>query len=203
MRQNIPHTNLCYTYHEYYNVGYQHGGIQTIIMDRNNARIDEFNVDYNQIIQEINEAFPQYNLEPHNNISQDKNDNTYNIIRLLSNINNLNLSSSTSSKDIEHYNILINKVLGYYCSYNSKTCVSITLVELNEFFKHASLYGSNRNSLHTKLSALYEEFMIYTPNSVLMYKITSLMDVFQNSEDIKDIINNNIHTRTTCNILFK
>jgi hypothetical protein len=178
-------------------------------MDINNSRSKTFDIIYNQLIKEIKEAFPNYNLEPNNYEDQDKKDNTYKILRLLSNIDksNIDRSLNISPEKLIKYNALFNRVLECYCCYNSKTCVTITLVELNEFFKQTSDLKKSNKFISQKiqeshLKKLYNEFKISNPNAVLMQKLNNLMNAFQNSEDIIDIVHNNTHISKTCAKLF-
>lgn len=201
--------NLCYTYHDFLGINDINGGIQTIIMDINNSRSKSFDIIYGQLIKEIKEAFPNYNLEPNNYEDQDKKDHTYKILRLLSNIDksNIDRSLNISPEKLIKYNALFNRVLECYCCYNSKTCVTITLVELNEFFKQTSDLKKSNKFISQKiqeshLKTLYNEFKVSNPNAVLMQKLNNLMNAFQNSEDIIDIVHNNTHISKMCAKLF-
>ena len=209
LNPKLQNYNQCDTYHNFLGIDDTYGGIQNIIMDINNSRSKTFDIMYDQIIKEIKETFPNYNLEPIDDTKQDKKDYTYKILELLSNFDNSNIDrlSNTSPENKEKYNILLNRLLECYCCYNSKTCVTITLVELNEFFKHSSSLGkfdkvNLRKMQESRLKNLYNEFKVSNPNAVLMQKLNTLMDIFQNSDDIKNIINNSSHISKTCAKLF-
>ena len=206
----LQNYNQCDTYHSFLGLD-DTNGIQTIIMDINNSRFKTFDIIYNQLIKEIKETFPTYKLEPYDDAEQDKKDHTYKILRLLSNIDEsyIDKSPNISPDDKIKYNTLFNRVLECYCCYNSKTCVTITLVELNEFFKHSSRLNipnkSNINNIEPIrdiINNLHSEFKVANPNAVLMRKLNNLMNVFQNSDDIIDIVHNSTHISKTCAKLF-
>jgi hypothetical protein len=200
--------NQCMTYHEFLGVGADDGGIQNILLNRNNARELSFNTEYNQTIDEIKAEFPTYNLEPYyKTVGNENEDHAFRILDLLFNIDKSNIDKKLSKTPYDNekrktYERLLNKVLEHYCCYNSQTCVTITLIEMNEFFKYAE--SSNiKDEISGKITSLYNEFKIPVPNPVLMKKLNNLLDVFNNSEEIREIVTNSNHISETCSKLFK
>jgi hypothetical protein len=201
---NSDRPNQCVTYHQYLGVG---DGIQQILLERNNARVTSFNTEYDQTITELKVSFPNYRIVPQHTMSeQDTQDKTFKILDLLFNIDQVAIDNK-EVKTIEDedkkktYNRLLHKVLEHYCCYNSKTCVTITLVEMNEFFKYVE-DGSDKNTISRKVSNLYNEFQVAIPNPVLMKKLNRVLDVFQNSDEIREIVTNSNHISETCSKLF-
>ena len=126
------------TYHDYLNLN---TGIQSIIMEKNNENENEFNLYYNKLIDEIklNNFISEKDLILFNKYSEEEcknaeNDKTYKILPLLIYFDHINITSFDYDKKNKYYTLL-NEILKYYCCYNSKTCVSITIVELYNFFK--------------------------------------------------------------------
>jgi hypothetical protein len=194
------------TYHDFLGLNGDAGGIQHIILKRNNARADVFNAEYKKLVDEIKKEYPDNVIAPYNknslgNEGHDKDGNddyTANIVTLLNNLDSSFLDSSSDKNKKETYLRLLNKALEYYCCYNSKTCVTITLVEMYEFFKASEL----NNNITEKIGALYDEFKVDKPNSVLMLKLNKLLDIFKNSADIREIINNETNIGRACYKLF-
>ena len=139
----------CITYHEKLNLD---KGIQQIILEKNNNRAAEFNKEYDTLVSEFNKEFP-------NNftIKGEKQDKTFKILELLFCIDTYDFDYDKKVK----YEKFLTEALKIYCCYNSKTCVTITLVEMNEFFK-----GDIKN--------LYKAFNVEKPNILLMDKLNSL-----------------------------
>lgn len=206
------------TYHNYWGVKSHADGIQSIIRDRNNARVAVFEKEYKALVDEINAEFPYNMIEPHyGKDNYDADDQTFKIVDLLH-----NLDSSFLDESITHdsggkapdlnaqklknkqniYYRLLNTALEYYCCYNSKTCVTITLVEMNEFFKLAES-GANTSEIRDALSKLYDEFRVEKPNPILMHKLNKLLKAFRNSEEIIDIVTDGKHINEICSELFR
>ena len=193
----------CITYHQYLNLD---EGIQNILLTRNNSRISKFDDDYNNIITELNKEFPEYNIEPHYSEDKiDRDDHTVKILDLLFNMCHLYSKINNNNTKKQIYDGILYRILENYGWYNSKTCVTITLVELNEFFKFSSdsTNLSDISYVSNKITELYNEFKIDIPNGILMDKLFKLLNVFNNSSDIKEIVNNTNHLSGLCNKLFK
>lgn len=206
---NTSNPIQCMTYHQFLGLDtHLNGGIQHILLERNNARSAIFDKEYNQTLSELKDAFPNYEIEPQYTTSeQDTQDHTFKILDLLFNIDEMAIDKKAANtpSDVEKkktYERLLHKVLEHYCCYNSKTCVTITLVEMNEFFKYVE-YNNDKNDISTKIKNLYDEFKIPIPNPILMKKLNSMLTVFQNSDEIREIVSNSSHISDTCSKLFK
>lgn len=197
INSNDTYNIQCITYHKYLRLD---EGIQNIILNRNNARSSTFNIEYNKLVDEIQSEFPSHNFKPDSN-RNDKDDYTTEILDLLFNMDKSNIKFSDTDKK-EKYDKILNKVLENYCCYNSKTCVTITLVELNYFFKNCGMMD-NVDSISDKLKILYSKFQVEKPNHILMNMLNELFNIFHNSDDIKEIIINNSSISGICNKLFK
>lgn len=191
------------TYHDM--LGLKDLGIQKIIMDANNTRSDNFDLQLNKLLNELAIEFPNEDFTG-NSYDMDANDNSDKTVRVLDtlfkldrfNINNL----SHEKKDI--YFQYLNTILKQYCCFNSKTCVSITIVELNKFFKFSQEFHHNIPTIKEKMR---EYIMQYknnaTPNDILMKDIYKMVDLFKNSKKIKDIIKKQEQVYVICNDLQK
>jgi hypothetical protein len=197
-----PDKPACVTYHEFFGVGYGDGGIQNILLNRNNARVSSFNKEYDQTVAEIKEEFPTFDLSD-DDATQDTQDHTFKILDLLFKFDyaNINKTLTSDGGKLTTYERLLHKVLEHYCCYNSKTCVTITLVEMNEFFKYTET-SKTTNEIAFKINNLYNEFKITAPNKILMSKLNSLLNIFKNSEELSNIITNSNHISETCSRLF-
>lgn len=206
----FDNTIECITYHNYLNLD---EGIQNILLTSNNNRRAEFDIEYNNIISDFNKEFPEYNIEPQYSENEiDRKDHTAKILDLLFNIDHLYSKIKKDNTKKQIYNKIFYRILEQYCCYNSKTCVTITLVELNEFFKYSNnsidTLNNSNNSIDTltmsnRISKLYDEFKIDYPNSILMTKLCNLLSIFNNSSDIKEVVDNATHLSGICNKLFK
>jgi len=192
------------TYHQYLKLD---EGIQHILLTTNNAQQLTFNDEYKNIIAEFKQEFPEYDIEPHYSENEiDTDDYTASILDLLFNMTGLyskiNTDTNIEQTKKQTYDRILYKILEQYCCYNSKTCVTITLIELNEFFKHANNLNNSTN-MSTVIKSLYNEFRGIMPNHILMDKLHNLLNVFSNSSDIKEIVNNSSNLSGLCSKLFK
>ena len=155
----------CSTFHE--TLGVFGRGIQQIILEKNNQRESAFNSDYNSLVRKLKDAFPHQDF--YNNES-DPQDKTFKILGLL-------IKLDLYKTDVEKYDELRKEAIRLYSMYNSKTCVSITLIEMMAFFDGKDL------------SSLYDEFEYSdTPNNVLIKKLDELLeDIGPNTELAKAI----------------
>jgi hypothetical protein len=154
------------TYHEYYKL---ERGIQTILLDKNNAK-PNFELDLANIKKGIKNV-------GHESYLKDSVDKTIECMNLIHN----------AELDIFNDNETYKKALELYYNYNSKTCVSITLVEMNNFLDTVS-----KNTFDTSKSY----FDTYT-NEKLMQEIYDLTIKFTNSKKIDVYL-----TDTTCDSQF-
>lgn len=134
-----------HAYHDYFNIP---KGIQTIILENNNAN-QNFQRDFDAIMSEIKSKYPDFTFKP---LADADGDNTFAILELLLQFD----------RDQE----IVEKILECYHNYNSKTCVSITYVEIDHLVRGEELYSSFTSSPNTtlmkKLNQLFERI---TPQS--------------------------------------
>lgn len=184
----------CVSYHDLFKFD---KGIQQIILEKNNARGVEFKKEYDSVMEKIKTNFPSIDIEPTYTMAKfDKKDVTFKILDLLFNIDTVEIYNPNK---LEIYTELLNEVLKIYCCYNSKTCVTITLVEMNYFFSNATL---DENGIRDKIQDLYSQFNIDNPNPVLMVKLNNLINIFKNSADIISTVENNVHAFEICKKLY-
>lgn len=179
------------TYHKWLGLS---DGIQNIILVKNNARAEQFEKSYVSIIEELKEFVPDY----YDKSKKDPKDKTYKIVELLSDLDNL--ARQIPPEKMDSFMILANKVLELYYYYNSKTCVTITLIEMNDFFNSAQT--DNFDTTAKKISLLHGEFDVAEPNKVLMDKLNKLLKLFYNSDDIADFVNKNYSSTQMCRKLY-
>lgn len=180
-------------------------GIQKIIMDANNAKYDKFNLQLNKLLNKLAIEFPNEDFTGNNydTNAHDNSDKTIRVLDTLFKLDRFNIDNlSNEKKDI--YFQYLNTILKQYCCFNSKTCVSITIVELNKFFEFS------QESCHDILiikKKMREYNMQYknneTPNDILMKEIYKMVDLFKNSKKIKDIIKKQEQVYVICNNLQK
>lgn len=187
-RDSYNHYTICDTYHKVYNLD---RGIQDIIMQINNNKVDEFKMRYDELIKKIQTDFPDMDYNKNNiSISDDK---TIHIVRLMSVLNNYNDYSDKKNE----FNHIYEEAMKMYCSMNSKTCVTITLVEINYFL------GIPKKDQEKKIKELYNSFNVTNPNNVLMDKLSNLLNIFDKNEktNILQIIKTNTKTNHICELL--
>ena len=170
----------CITYHD--NIPVE-TGIQNIIMEKNNVQVYAFNIKFNNLINKLKIKFPDKNFE----FPEDMQDKTYKIVDVLYKLDRMNTNGELHSTNQE-YEELLNQTLQLYCMYNSKTCVSITLVELDRFF-----FGN---------PIPYREFNVLEPNYVLMGKLYLLFNKLKKSDKTLYSFNNIINSTDICKSLF-
>lgn len=171
-------------------------GIQTIILERNNARKESFDKEFKKIVDRAVEFFGselppkvQQSLEdfkkPNSPMKSDGlRDLTVDILDLLFEVDHHQTDEKKETqKDI------VNDALIIYHGYNSKTCVAITLVEMDKFFSGHDIH------------AFHDRFRVAEPNKVLMDELNQLIDVFKT--DIHQIITEHDIPSDTCKALRK
>ena len=181
----------CRTYHEHNGLFITENpdtpekteGIQQIILNKNNARSEDFDREYAALITELKKEFPDYNFEE-DVYTDSKQDKTFKILDLLFRVDRYETTR-------EIYKKLLRTALKIYCCYNSKTCVTITLVEMNEFFKGG-------------LDQLYEDFNTPNtkPNIVLMDKLNKLLEDITTTSYLKDTVTQIAQSHKICKIIF-
>ena len=182
------------TYHDL--LGLTHG-IQKILLDKNNLREAKFNEEYNVIIALLKKEFPDVNFERNDTDpkAMDTKDKTVKIMDLLFNVDYFNVDNLSRDKKNIYFDTL-NTILTYYCGFNSKTCVSITITELNKFFRFSQ--ESNLQTVNQKITEMYKVYDTPIPNNILMTDIYSLLDLFRYKEKIKDLISSKERPNVIC-----
>jgi hypothetical protein len=179
------------TFHQHIGVS---GGIQQIMLNMNNSHRGEFEQKYKQLIQEVNAEFPNNQFEPTSS-SPDPSDHTMVVLDLLCNMDRTSIDEIPSNKK-EKYKELLNRALEYYYQYNSKTCVSITIVELNEYFKLVQ-----SGTVIAGMKNYYSKFAGDAPNKELMIQIYSMINIFHNNKLIKKMIIDKVNSFQICDFL--
>jgi hypothetical protein len=183
------------TYHDY--IGHIKG-IQGILLDKNNLNHDEFGHKFENIIKDIQVNFPEKDFlkYDYNKLAVDTSDKAVQIVTLLSNFDNFDITNLDEHR-INNYHNILNKILNLYYLHNSKTCVSITIVEVNYFFKYYERYN-DINKTKSNLLNMYEKYNTPIPNVILMNEIYGLLDLLKNDKRIKKIIDQNIQSHKIC-----
>jgi hypothetical protein len=186
---NYTQYKICDTYHNVYNLD---RGIQDIIMQKNNNRFDKFKIQYDEIIKKIQIYFPDENYNK--NAISITDDKTVNIVRLMSVLNKYD--NRNKKKEFNH---IYEEAMKLYCGMNSKTCVTITLVEIDYFL------GIPKKDQEKKLNEFYNKFNVEVPNNVLMNKLSDLLNVFDENEKktLLQILKTNNKTTYMCKLLSK
>lgn len=182
--------NIQYiTYHDLLNIKSPYG-IQNIIMSKNNLNNSEFINKYNSIKKEININFPNIKI-PNINDLDDKN---INIVELMYTL--VFTSANIDRYKKKDYYDLINKSLELYYYYNSKTCVSITIIEMNLFFKLSETL--NLNDIERKIKEKYLEFNTVYPNTIIMADIYKILELSKNKKKIINMLSRDIELNNVC-----
>lgn len=139
-------------------------GIQSIILNSNNAS-STFAAKKDSLLESLKESIPDLFQKINRAIEDDKNpvnktDNTIHVLTILDNFEKY----SASEEERVNFDKLWESALELYYLYNSKTCVSITLVEMNAFFSNVDLVE------------FYNRYRVETPNKVLLGDIYKLVE---------------------------
>ena len=155
------------TYHDAYG---STRGIQKIILDKNNEHVDIFATKYTEIVEEVAEYPDLYNNLI--NISHDEksHDKTLPVLNLIGRFNKFSNKYGADPK----YNEIWIKAFTLYCQYNSKTCVTITLVEMDYFFQ------TILNEEKIDLLGYYKKYDIVYPNKTLVQDFMILIKKWKN-----------------------
>lgn len=184
-------------------------GIQTIALEKNNACADEANIHYAKTLDLLSKNFSKcmsadelIKLREHTNDDKSSNDDkNLKILMLLVQVERLGLKQMTDEKALLYKKLLHDSLEQFYW-YNAKTCVSITLVEMNEFFAGDSTDESYQMK-SSRLNKFYGEFDVARPNKILMTKINDLMGIFNESNVIHEAIADNLQSFKICGALYK
>lgn len=193
-KDNIDYT----TYHKLLNID---DGIQHIILEANNKRAEIFQKRYDEVVVLLNKEFPNVNFTPNTDdekilLSDDK---TIVVLDILFNVDRFDIDNLSEEKKKVYYKIL-NTILTQYCCFNSKTCVSITIVEMNKFFEISQRTNHNLKAIRNEIHNMYQSYKnTETPNIILMNEIYSIIDLFKNkSQKIKEILSENKQINNMC-----
>lgn len=163
------------TFHEYLIPEFASNGIQNIILNSNNAKAEVFNKNVENLLEEIKSTDISLYEQIMQDIEEDENpvnktDKTITILNILDIFEKYTSGVENEAKSKQWI-----KALELYSLYNSKTCVSITIVEMDALFSGKNLldmYNSYKNALY--------------PNEILMKQITELLEEFYD-HDLKKI----------------
>lgn len=213
-----------YTFHEKFGLK---DGIQNIILISNNNNSDKFDKIYNETIEKIKGDIPVL-YERINNIKKSnpvyQTDKTMVTLEILSIFNKIEVLIEDEKKNnfIKYWETM----LELYHDYNSKTCVSITLVELYHFFSSTKMIDNYIK--HNNLNKESKENNTFNKNSkrdILKSKVTEFTQKYRNAnrpnlvllESLYDFINkhliseisyndsnnmiNKLNTEEICNII--
>jgi hypothetical protein len=173
------------TFHAKYGIE----GIQNIILQANNGAAAEFNAAYQKALEGIACDYPTLHAAIRAVRTSDpiyKSDATLVILDVLSVFNRMAIT------DDQKYAEYWTTMLELYHDFNSKTCVSITLVELYNFFMAAR--GDPRG---IKPQDFTTKFKIGRPNDVLFAKLAAFIEEYI-GDDIGRV---ELNTRKICSTL--
>jgi hypothetical protein len=164
------------TWHHYFGLEI---GIQTILLNAHNDLKEEFNKEKENFLKEINSDDAKIIINKLNK-NKDKEYHKYDYtIDTLTIIEYFNNSDRPSIKDE-------NKALELYYKYNSKTCVTITITELDYYFEN--LANLPYNEQKEKLLSYYNEFKILK-NIKLINRLDDFITKVFDKIKIKNLIN--------------
>lgn len=141
-------------------------GIQNIILTKNNNMKNEFDIKYNKLLDDIKINFDDLGQLIQKKIYDNKNpvnntDYTINILNMLDCFDDYNPKSDKKQYFVE----LWNTALEIYLYYNSKSCVSITLVEMGYLFDNINMVDKYKSYVNTD-----------KPNTILMQDLYNLIN---------------------------
>jgi hypothetical protein len=164
-------------YHRHFNLA---DGIQGMILTANNNAADMFNTRFAMLSNKINTKFSQYIKIPYTAPSDD---NTYAVLDLVHAVHSVSVNDIPVELHNE-FTILTKDVLYLYMLYNSKTCVSITIVEFHELFK---ISDANIDT-STGLTSFYQRFDKKQPNIYLFESLFNTIGLFKYRSNVISII---------------
>ncbi len=157
----------CTTFHTKYGIE----GIQNIILTTNNAAAAEFETRYRTALDGIAHDYPKLHAAIQAIRTSDPiyaSDKTLVILDVVSLFNRW-ATPPGDEKYLEYWTTM----LELYYDFNSKTCVSITLVELFNFFTEV-----RRGAEFIDLRGFTAEFKIGRPNDVLFPKLVKFIETY-------------------------
>jgi len=226
------------TYHNYiYSPKLNEYGIQYYILNTNNEEFEAFEKKYNILVDKISDIALKYKitdtfinnllLDIKNNLITDlknNNDQTLISVYILASLSNFNIDSPVSNNPefLTHFKEIYNDALCLYYKYNSQTCVTITIYEMDLFFNIAMEYYSNTDNKIYKeesdksdlekrqkneIRKIYTNFKLSdSPNKMLLGNINGLIENFElvyrketpSNVNIKTIMENRRPNSNTC-----
>jgi hypothetical protein len=154
-------------------------GIQTILLNQNNNNKEQFDKEKQIYINSLKPDVAnkiKYNMEINKNKPINKYDYTMDTMYIIQYFNNIDWSNIEDE----------NKALELYYKYNSKTCVTITLIEL-DFYFNLSEYSYNKQK--EKLKLFYNDFT----NIKLINCLNEFINTSLNKEKMKKIMENRLN----------
>jgi len=185
------------TYHEMLEI---QDGIQQILLTKNNLRVGDFEKKLSDIINKLKKEFPTENFLKNFNEpgAQDTSDKTVAVLDLVFNFDFFDITNLSSEKKKIYYEIL-DTILTQYCCFNSKTCVSITIVEMDKFFKFSQESNYDLTIVKSKMVDMYQLYLTNTyPNNILMTEIYMMLDLFKYSKQIKELMDGKTQPNVIC-----
>lgn len=218
------------TYHNFiYEPNKNEYGIQTYILDKNNESFKIFEDEYNKLVKKISDFTSTYNIKDSfiNNLLTDiknnliidlknNNDQTLISVYILSSLSNFNVNypEFNNIELLTKFKEIYNDAVCLYYKFNSQTCVTITIYEMNLFFNIAEeYYKTNSDVLSLEQTQkknildLYDKFRKNEfPNKLLLHNINELIDDFElvykkgtpSNVNIKTIMANRRPNPNTC-----
>jgi hypothetical protein len=193
---NFNGNSITYiTYHDMFDMSDM--GIQKIILDTNNSNVDVFNIEMTSLIELFNIDFLNVlniNIQPSIDYLSDKTQCIIDILHTIDTFDINKLSNDQKNKYFKH----LNTALKLYYRFNSKNCVSITVIELDTFFKVSAECDNDFNLIKTKMIEYNLSHRISCPNTMIMTNIYKIVDLFTLSVNIKEILKSDQQLRYQC-----
>lgn len=151
-------------YTDYFNIS-QDNGLQSIILNKNNTKKSEFDIKYNSLMETLKISIPKLyekvkSKQEHNNNPVNATDNTIKILDVIYYFEKWELELKFPK--------IYDEILYMYGLYNSKSCVSLSLIEINNIF-------SSENSLKNLYKNVIDSEY---PNKIVISELKS----FHNSK---------------------
>ena len=181
------------SYHDLFNNGKE--GIQNIILKINNERDYLFAHEYDTLFNKITNRYPLIMLNKYGKLNtpdDERSDKTEQIMDMMSKVDETEVN-----KDLHE------ETLKLYQQYNSKTCVTITLVEMDLFFDTISKYGYDNSRISQVIGDLYKTFHISIPNTILFNKLIELITKLKIYNYVFNVCNDTTYVFKACEIFKK
>jgi len=161
-----------FTWHEYFDL---HDGIQSILLRAHNEKKIQYEQDKDIFLQNMTKYPIEHaklidTIAASNHLPIHNDDYTYDTLIIAD-----HFCTSNFSKHLE------NEALLLYYKYNSKTCVTITITELDYFFSMTTI---NKSTASKNLQQYYDEFKLQT-NYKLFERASEFINMGSNSSHEK------------------